>query len=254
MPPADRKSASLAAALRLRWREARRRYGFWRALRRLIAEAVDFLRDSTPARRRSRFGDVDFDWDHRVDTTAATVGTRARLAAVLGGSPYQPTEPALFREMLDSMALDWPQFNFTDLGSGKGRALLMAADYPFRRIVGVEVVPELHAIACENIRQYRGPAQQCFAIESLCGDAREYEFPPEPLLLYLFNPLPEPGLQRVIANLERSLLAHPRRAYVLYHNPQLEPVLAASPALRKLGGTHQYSIFVSSGVILQVSS
>ena len=235
--------ASLTTALLVRWREARSHYGFGGALRRLLGEAAEFLRDSTPARKRSRYGDMDFDWEHRVDTTAGTLDHRVRLAAVLGGSPYQPSEPALFHEMLTALALDWPQFTFLDLGSGKGRALLLAADYPFRRIVGVEFVPQLHQVAQQNIRKYHAPQQKCYAIESICADARDFAFPPEPLLLYLFNPLPEPGLRAVIGNLERSIAQAPRPVYVLYHNPLLEHVLAACASLEKSGGTHQYAIY-----------
>lgn len=235
----------LKALLKTRWREARAQYGAWGALRRLAADAWEFLRDSTPGRRKSRWGDAEFDWDHRVDTTAGNVGNTTRLVAVLGGSPYQPSEPALFHEMLDGLALDWPQFTFLDIGSGKGRALMMAADYPFRRIVGVEIVPELHAVAVENIRQYRGPRQKCFAIESQLGDAREFQFPAEPLLVYLFNPLPQPALQLLLTNLEKSLVQHPRAVYVLYHNPLLEPALAASAKLKKVGGTHQYAVYAA---------
>ncbi|HSS98535.1 MAG TPA: hypothetical protein VLK33_15975, partial [Terriglobales bacterium] len=114
--------------------------------RHLLAGLWEFTRDSTPARRRQRYGDVDYDWDHRVDTTGATVGWRERLLGTLH-SPYQPTESALFHEMLDSLKIDFREFTFIDLGSGKGRTLLMASDYPFRRIIGVELFPALHAVA-----------------------------------------------------------------------------------------------------------
>ena len=82
-------------------------------------------------------------------------------------------------------------------------------------------------------------------MESLCGDARDFLFPPEPTVLYLFNPLPESGLQQVIANLARSMAQAPRPVYVLYHNPLLEPVVAECRLLRKIGGSHQYSVFRS---------
>ena len=65
------------------------------------------------------------------------------------------------------------------------------------------------------------------------------------MVLYLFHPLPEPGLRRVIGNLERSLQMHPRAVYVLYHNPLLEHVLSESVALKKIGQTHQYAIYKS---------
>ncbi|MGA9905870.1 MAG: hypothetical protein WBQ01_05810, partial [Candidatus Sulfotelmatobacter sp.] len=62
-------------------------------------------------------------------------------------------------------------------------------------------------------------------------------------VLYLFNPFPQSGLRRMMANLEQSLRTHPREVYVLYHNPLLENVVSESGALSKIGGTHQYSIY-----------
>jgi hypothetical protein len=217
-------------------------HGQLRAVGRLIALCWEFLRDSLPARRRQRYGDVDYDWDHRVDTTSATVNWHDRLLGLLH-SPYQPTDPALFQEMLASLKIDFRDFIFIDMGSGKGRTLLMASDYPFRRIVGVELLPELHRVAQENIRKYKSDPQRCFAIESICGDARDFVFPQEPTVVYLFNPLPEPGLMQLLANLDLSLREHPRPLFVLYHNPVLEKVLAESKWLKKTGGTHQYSAF-----------
>jgi hypothetical protein len=142
-------------------------------------------------------------------------------------------------------AIAFQDFIFIDVGSGKGRALLMASDYPFRRILGVELFPDLHRVAVENIRVYKSQLQRCFAIEAQQGDARKFVFPPEPLVLYLFNPLTEAGLTELLANLERSLKENPRRFYVLYHNPLLERLLGGSSAFRKAGGTHQYSLYRS---------
>jgi hypothetical protein len=136
-------------------------------------------------------------------------------------------------------------FTFIDIGSGKGRTLLMASDFPFRRIIGVEILPDLHRIAEENVRKYKSDSQKCFAIETISEDARKFVFPPESMMLYLFNPLPEPGLVQLIANLEQSLIQYPRHVYVLYHNPLLEGVLAKSKQLTKVSGTHQYSIYAN---------
>ena len=213
-------------------------------MRQSIALGWEFLHDSLPSRRRQRYGDVDYDWDHRVDTTSATVGWRDRLLGLLN-SPYQATDPALFHEMLTALGLDFQDFIFIDIGSGKGRTLLMASDYPFRRIIGVELLPELHRVAQENFGKYKSDSQRCFAVESVCGDAREFAFPPEPTVLYLFNPLPEAGLVQLLANLDQSLREHPRPMRVIYHNPVLEHILAESKWLRSIGGTHQYSTFYS---------
>jgi len=226
------------------WRETSAREGRLHTFGRLCSLLWEFIRDSTPSRRRQRYGDVEYDWDYRVDTTSATVGLRDRLLGLFH-SPYQPTEPALFREMLAHLKIDFPGFTFIDIGSGKGRALLMAADYPFRRIMGIELLPQLHYVAIENVGKYKADSQQCFAIDCVLGDACNFLFPPEPIVLYLFNPLPEDGLARVMNNLQSSLHEHPRPLYALYHNPLLEHVLAGSGWLEKTDGTEQYSIFTA---------
>lgn len=130
----------------------------------------------------------------------------------------------------------------------------MASDYPFRRIVGIELLPDLHRIAQQNLSSYKSDSQQCFALKSICADATEFCFPDEPIVLYLFNPLPEAGLKRVIANLEQSLRTQPRQVFVLYHNPLLEHVLSASGAWEKIGGTHQYAMYAIADEIQPTGS
>jgi SAM-dependent methyltransferase len=236
----------LLLTIRNYWSERARRSGRFGATRDLLLLLWEFLSESRPSRLKTRFGDADYDWDFRVNTTSGAVGWRDRLLGAFH-SPYQPTDPILFREMLDAVCehahQDLAQFTFIDLGSGKGRALLLASDYPFRRIIGVELLPSLNAIAQQNLTAYKSDSQQCFALESTCADATTYRFPDGPLLIYLFNPFPESGLRRTIENLRQSLHENPRPAYVLYHNPQLEPAITETGCFRKITGTHQYSIF-----------
>jgi hypothetical protein len=244
-PPKPPQPTVLRAASQW-WNNLAACEGRMAASRQFLAAVWDFLRDSTPERRRQRYGDADYDWDHRVNTTSAAVGWRDRLLGVFH-SPYQPTEPALFREMLEALQqqvhLDFREFTFIDLGSGKGRTLLLASDYSFRRILGVELLPALHQIAQENLKKYSSESQKCLALESICSDATDFPFPAEPTLLYLFNPFPECGLKRMLANLELSLQQNPRPVYLLYHNPLMEDVLGECAALTKVGGTHQYSLY-----------
>jgi len=224
------------------WKEQRARENLPRTLRWFFRTLWEFARESTPEQRRRRYGDMDFDWERRVDTTGSTVGWRERLVGMFHSS-YQPTEPAEFREMMAALKIPFEQFSFVDIGSGKGRVLLMAADYPFRRVLGVELLPELHRIAQENIRQYHRESQRCFAIESVCGDARDFAFPDEPAVLYLFNPLPEPGMVRFMENLESSLQKRARPLYVVYQNPVWEDLLARVGGMKKIAGTHQYVVY-----------
>lgn len=228
------------------WRDLALRKGYPAATLALCGALWDFLRDSTPSRLRSRFGDADYDWDHRVNTTSGAVRARDRLLGVLH-SPYQPTEPALFHEMVAALGekanLKFEDFTFVDLGSGKGRTLLMASDFPFRRILGVELLPALHEIARQNLLNYNSDSQKSFSLEALCADATRVTLPDGPLVIYLFNPFPEAGLRRLIAHLTEILSEKARPIYILYHNPRLESVLLESGRFRKIAATHQYSIF-----------
>src|SRR5271169_6097318 len=186
-PSASSRTSLLRAAWQW-WKDIAGREGRLAATRQLLTALLEFVRDSTPERRRQRYGDAEYDWDHRVNTTSAAVGWRNRLLGVFH-SPYQPTEPDLFHEMLAALSqqghFDFHDFVFIDLGSGKGRALLMASDYPFRRIVGVELLPTLHQAAEENLGKYRSESQKCFALESICADATEFPFPGANRLLSL---------------------------------------------------------------------
>jgi SAM-dependent methyltransferase len=239
----------ICSAARRYWSDCISRSGVIRGSWDFLATLWEFLRDSTPSRLRSRFGDADYDWDYRVNTTSGAVGWRDRLLGVFN-SPYQPTELELFHEMIDALAkhakINFTDFTFIDLGSGKGRTLLMASDYPFQRILGVELLPSLNQIARQNLSQYHGESQKCFAMESICADATTFTLPEDALVIYLFNSFPESGLRRALANLEKSLEQHPRPIYVVYHNPQLEAVLNETGRLQRVAGTHQYSIFTAA--------
>ncbi len=226
------------------WREQARERGTSGAARHLVRELWDFFRDSTPERRRQRYGDLDYDWEHRVNTTGGSVRWRERLLGTFR-TAYQPTEPAEFREMMAAVPAEFDDLTFVDIGSGKGRTLLMASEYPFRRIVGVEILRALHEAAEENIRVYRSATQRCTRIDSICMDACEFDFPHEPLLVYLFNPLPAEALNRMLANLENSLKRAPRPVYVVYLNPLLQTYLQACWWLRQVHRGAQFSIFGS---------
>src|SRR5712671_5133218 len=96
------------------WNDVARREGRIAATRQLLTALWEFVRDSTPERKRQRYGDAEYDWDHHVNNTNAAVGWRDRLLGIFH-SAYQPSEPALFHEMLDALqqiGLDFRDFTF----------------------------------------------------------------------------------------------------------------------------------------------
>lgn len=218
----------------------------------LLSKIWEFTRDSFPDRRRQRYGDVEYDWEHRVNTTSGTTAWSERLLGLFH-SPYQPTEPSLFQEMMGAVPVAFNGYTFIDIGSGKGRALLMASHYPFKTIIGVELIGELNRIAEENIRKYQSPNQRCREIQSIFANALDYEFPFEPTLLYLFNPLPEADFTVLLERLESSLAQYPRPIWVIYHNPLLERLLRSRSGFQRMGGTEQYAIYVNNYISDHIS-
>jgi SAM-dependent methyltransferase len=150
-----------------------------------------------------------------------------------GCHDYFPTPYAELETVLRSLG-PGPDDVFVDIGSGKGRALAIAARFPFARIVGVEISPEL----CESARALvarAGGGFQCRDIEIVEADAGGFEIPADATILYLYNPFHGPRLESLFDAIAASLEAHPRRLTILYNNPaHFEPIESRFPWLSRL--------------------
>lgn len=171
-----------------------------------------------------------FDARFGTDTAAPFFGRELTPGAYF----YVATTASLIYEILNSLALGSDTFAFVDMGSGKGRALLVASEFAFAKIVGIELSPHLHRIAEDNIKRYSPASQQCTAFELHCMNVVDYTYGKEPVVLFLFDPFGRETLRSVIANLEASLRATPREVYVVYVYPQFEDVLQSSRVLRRI--------------------
>jgi SAM-dependent methyltransferase len=149
------------------------------------------------------------------------------------GRNYTGIEPVRFCAILDDLAIRFEDFTFVDFGSGKGRALLMASEYPFKKIIGIEFSPQLNAIAGDNIGRYASPTQQCRQIETVQMDFTQYFLPPEPLVLFFYDPCEARILKQVLANIRASWLKTPRPIYIIYVAPAEEWILQSSGFLAK---------------------
>jgi SAM-dependent methyltransferase len=243
------------------WRESVLHLGWRRSLRELISASWSALLELLPSRRKARFGDLDYDWEHSTDTTRSNVGWGTQFLAGVTARPYYATEPWLFEQIMGALALSIQQsavsqgvahgalrdFTFVDLGSGKGRVLLMASGFPFKRIIGIEFMPDLHRIAQKNIARYSSVKQQCRQIETLCLDARDFQFPLDPLVVYLFNPFSESTFAQVLENLRRSIELVPRPIYIAYRFTEFGNLLAQAAWLEKIAGTEQWAVYTNRG-------
>ena len=139
---------------------------------------------------------------------------------------YLPSPPRVTRWMLDNVGIDHRQFTFVDLGCGKGRVLLIASEYPFQKVLGVEISPALTAIARRNIELYQPASRRCRDVEVRNADATAFDFPHTPLLVHLYHPFEPSITQAVLRQMEKSLDAWPRQVAIAYlmYTAALEPV------------------------------
>ena len=177
-----------------------------------------------------------FDAKHGVDTFEMVPVAKLEISDAQQEEAvfYEPSPIMEFGYVISLLPISYSDFTFVDMGSGKGRALLLAASFPFRGIVGVEISPKLHQIAESNIAQYRGP-RKCNDITSDCDDAGACHLPDSPLVLFLFNPFSENVIKSMLQNLHKSLLKNPRRVIVVYGSPKQREVIDSTEWLTPIG-------------------
>lgn len=134
---------------------------------------LHLIRRQRPAQRRFERREADFDRRFGIDTTGTIDLNSLQIQSDnwFYGRHYSPTPSDAVPRIIGDLPIRHEDFVFVDLGSGKGRVLLLASEFPFKKVIGVEFSPELHAIAEQNIRSYRSESQKCRAVECICQDA-----------------------------------------------------------------------------------
>jgi SAM-dependent methyltransferase len=178
-----------------------------------------------------------FDAEFGVDTSGLIYELPSGHQHDAHNNGYFGVAPSVFHAVMDALRerlqLDLGRFTFVDAGSGKGRALLLASDYPFRKIIGVELSPELDRIARANIARYtaRRPHPP---VVSILGDAAEFEWPPGPLIVYMWNAFTRPVMEQVFENLQAWFARDPQELYLVYMHPELESTVSEHTWLTRL--------------------
>ena len=167
-------------------------FGFWETLLHvaiaLLNAAVIYLMSiaSRPDRFDEKYGTETNEFV-AVDDSEISDDT-VRKSAIL----YVPMREVVLRHMLSylSSSLDVKEFSFIDLGCGKGRAILIALEYPFIEILGVEASPKHCKVAQSNIKQFLKVSNQvkCRNIQVRCEDASKTKFLNTGLIIYMYHP------------------------------------------------------------------
>lgn len=170
-----------------------------------------------------RYGLQTSDREQLHDLTVKSASTESSEA-------YSPTPVNVIPDVLSRLEPDYRDFSFVDLGAGKGAVVILAAQFNFSRVVGVEFARELHEQSIQNVAQYPSDRTVCKDIALLHMDVADYEFPANNLVIFIFNAFKKELLYQIMRNIGASYRANPRKIYIVYLNPvpENDPVKAIS--------------------------
>ncbi len=124
---------------------------------------------------------------------------------------------------------------FLDVGAGMGRAMLLAAEMPFKEVIGVELHPTLVRIARRNLAQWRRAGRMKAGKSRIVeGDAVEFPLPAGPVAAFLFNPFGGTVMKRLLTNWGKAFLTEPNRLDLIYVNNEQEDVLRDAPGFTRV--------------------
>ena len=119
------------------------------------------------------------------------------------------------------------KYVFVDIGTGLGKPLFYACEKPFKRVIGIEISPELCDLCRENLTSFR-PLKQSSSLphpELVQGDATSFNYPDEDLLIFMFNPFGPKLMTAFLQNLENHHRRTGKRIYLAYYNPRFFNVI-----------------------------
>ncbi|MDB6173569.1 MAG: hypothetical protein JWL59_2880 [Chthoniobacteraceae bacterium] len=131
---------------------------------------------------------------------------------------YAATDYETFHLAMQHLEINPAKEVFVDFGSGKGRIVILAAELPLRRVIGVEFSRHLHLAGLENLAVARSQFK-CADVELIHADATQWELPGDATLLFFFNPFDGAVLAKVCENIRRSIAESPRTVRIIYVRP-----------------------------------
>jgi SAM-dependent methyltransferase len=170
-----------------------------------------------------------FDRHHGIDTSGfapasecASVDVPAAQINFYGGS-----QPSIVRAVLATLP-EPEHYAFVDIGCGKGRPMVVASEFRFQRLIGVELAPQLAQVARTNAATIAARHPDRTPIEILVGDATMVAPPADRVVYYLYNPFSRPLLKALVENVERQLQGRLQHAFFVCYNPVHGDVLDES--------------------------
>lgn len=145
-----------------------------------------------------------FDRRYRIRTSGFIElrDTSFNAARLPDATQYGPTNGWAARMLLKTLQLPTTT-RFCDIGCGLGRVCVLAAEFDYARVTGVELAPELCVAARANITHSRLPESAKARIHIVETDALDYCTTTDDDVFFMFRPFSDEFLQRVLDQLAR---------------------------------------------------
>ena len=179
-----------------------------------------------------------FDEAHGVRTSGLVAGRHLKSGHTHDrhATAYYGVAPSVFRALVGRWRKTRPaapieQTTFVDIGAGMGRAVLLAAELPFRQSIGIELHPALVRIARHNLAAWRAAGREQAPTRIVACDAVDFPFPPGPCVAFLFNPFGAVVMRRWLGAMMRTFAERAGELDILYVNNEQEGVFEAQRSL-----------------------
>jgi len=177
---------------------------------------------------RNRFEGLLFDLRYGVDTFTrvpiANMEIDVATGSIAHGNKCDPSPITVLAKVFQGLPIT-EQDVFVDFGCGKGRALFVAARFPFKRVIGVEFAADLCAVARRNIGKMVCKRPEIRRVVICEGDASTFAIEEDQTFFYWFNPFDEIIMRRVLDNICDSLAHHPRHLMLVFYHPTCSTVV-----------------------------
>ncbi len=129
-------------------------------------------------------------WDraHNVDTGGWLRLDPVPGVAFKGGYDVVSTPPSVFRFVARFFPASRGNSTYIDVGSGKGRTVLLASELGFKAAIGVDLAGFACEVARRNLVSFRSATRPRSPCEIINADATQYDLPAGDLVLFFNNP------------------------------------------------------------------
>lgn len=201
--------------------------------------------------------DRDSAFDRRFGTDTAHVVARESLgiadASVRQTAvPYVAAPVQFQRYVLRRLPIDCRDYDFVDIGCGKGRVLMLASELSFRTVTGIEISVQLCQAARRNLQAFPSCRQKCAALDVQCMDARDFRMQNANAVFHFYHPVDDMDvLSTILGNIKDAVKDGSHDVWIIYVWKSVKQLL---PLFEKLGfefieyqrtvnARYQYAVF-----------